>query len=117
LDPERTESEICLINDLTPEQVAAARAYILRNPETVLAEHLKIEAKRALGNAPEVIEQMEQTRSTFLSFKKWLASRDEADAEALDDEGASGSAENGRRPIPTFKEWLAEEESRPIKGS
>jgi uncharacterized protein (DUF433 family) len=42
LDPTVTEHEICRVYDLTARQVAAARAYVLGNPDTVLAEHLKI---------------------------------------------------------------------------
>ncbi len=54
LDPTVTEDEICRIYDLTARQVAAARAYVLGNPDTVLAEHLKIEQRLAAGNSPEV---------------------------------------------------------------
>ena len=50
LDPSATEAYICRVYELTPEQVAAARAYVLNNPETVLAEHLAIEARMAAGN-------------------------------------------------------------------
>jgi uncharacterized protein (DUF433 family) len=38
LDPTVTEEEICRIYDLTPLQVAAARAYVLSNPDTVRRE-------------------------------------------------------------------------------
>jgi uncharacterized protein (DUF433 family) len=109
LDPTMTESAICQMYELTPEQVAAARAYILSNPETVLAEHLKIEARIAAGNPPEVIEQAKQTRATFLRFKEWLTERDKV-------ESTSGSSRNGSVPFPTFREWLAEQESRPVEG-
>src|SRR5437763_14485979 len=57
LDPTATEAYICRIYDLAPEQVAAARAYVLNNPDTVLAVHLGIEARMAAGNPPQVIEQ------------------------------------------------------------
>src|SRR5260370_40549953 len=53
LDPTVTEEEICRVYDLTARQVAAARAYVLGNPDTVLAEHLKIEQRLAEGNPPE----------------------------------------------------------------
>src|SRR5215218_1730825 len=33
LDPKVTEEEICRVYELTPEQVAAARAYVLSNPK------------------------------------------------------------------------------------
>src|SRR5436190_15832441 len=75
LDPTATEAYICRVYELTPEQVAAARAYVLNNPETVLAEHLRIEARMADGNPPQVIEQARHTHAAFLSFKQWLAER------------------------------------------
>ncbi len=101
LDPRVTEEEICRIYELTPEQVAAARAYVLSNPETVLAEHLKIEERMAAGNPPEVRQQAERARSTFKSFKVWLAEREAAKSEE------NGTSERPRR-LPTFREWLTE---------
>src|SRR5580704_8495761 len=71
LDPTATEASICRIYDLTPEQVASARAYILNKPETVLAEHLRIDARMSAGNPQEEIEQAKQTHATFMSFKEW----------------------------------------------
>jgi uncharacterized protein (DUF433 family) len=96
LDPTVTEDEICRIYELTPRQVAAARAYVLSNPDTVLAEHLRIEERLAAGNPPEVREQAERAKATFQSFKQWLAEREVANGE---DEGATH--------FPTFREWLA----------
>jgi uncharacterized protein (DUF433 family) len=101
LDPRVTEEEICRIYELTPEQVAAARAYVLSNPETVLAEHLKIEERMAAGNPPEVRQQAERARTTFKSFKEWLAEREATTSEE------NGASERPRR-LPTFREWLAE---------
>jgi uncharacterized protein (DUF433 family) len=75
LDPTATEAYLCQVYDLTPEQVAAARAYVLHNPETVLAEHLKIEARMGAGNPPQVIEQAKKTHEAFVRFKEWLAQR------------------------------------------
>lgn len=42
LDPTATEAQIAALYELTIEQVAAARAYVLNNPDTVLARHLEI---------------------------------------------------------------------------
>jgi uncharacterized protein (DUF433 family) len=100
LDPTVTEDEICRVYELTARQVAAARAYVLSNPDTVLAEHLKIEERLAAGNPPEVRERAERARSTFQSFKRWLAEREAASAQA-----GEGQERPGR--IPTFREWLA----------
>ena len=60
LDP-TMKTYICKLYDLSPEQVAAARAYVLNNPDEVLAQHLRIEARIAAGNPPEVREAGKQT--------------------------------------------------------
>lgn len=102
LDPSMTEEEICRVYELTPEQVAAARAYVLSNPDTVLAEHLRIEEKLAAGNPPEVRQQAERAKATFKRFKEWLAETEAAES------GEDGEGERPRR-FPTFREWLAEQ--------
>jgi hypothetical protein len=114
LDPTATEAFICRVYELTPEQVAAARAYVLNNPDTVLARHLDIGARMAEGNPPEVIERAKQTHATFLRFKDWLAKRQQADTQENAEESASGTAP-GR--LPTFREWLVERELHPESGS
>jgi uncharacterized protein (DUF433 family) len=101
LDPTATESEICRVYNLTAQQVAAARAFVLRNPDTVLAQHLKIEERLAAGNPPQVRETAERAMATFKSFKGWLAERQAANHEE-DKTGRLGR-------LPTFKEWLAEQ--------
>lgn len=113
LDPTATEADLCRVYELTPEQVAAARAYVLNNPDTVLAEHLKIEAKMAAGNPAAVIERAKQTHAAFVAFKEWLAKRKEAEAKGRAAEAASQSQPV---PFPTFREWLAERDSRPAPG-
>lgn len=104
LDPSVTESDICRVYNLTAPQVAAARAYVLNNPETVLAQHLKIEERLAAENPPQVREAAERALATFKSFKEWLAEREAANHEE-DKKGRPGR-------LPTFKEWLAEQEQR-----
>lgn len=107
LDPTATEDYICRLYDLTPVQVAAARAYVLNNVDTVLDQHLKIEARIAAGNPPELIEQGKQTRARFQRFRAWLADREQAEAREAADEASQ--AEAGQ--LPTFQEWLDEQES------
>ena len=117
LDPTETEAYISQVYELTAEQVAAARAYVLNNPEEVLAQHLKIEARMAEGNPPEVIEAARVTHTTFLNFKNWLSERERAGAHEQNAEIASGRGRNGSNQFPTFKEWMAERESRPGEAS
>jgi len=117
LEPAKTEAEICGMYALAPEQVAAARAYVLNNAETVLARHLEIEARMAAGNPPHLIEKMQETHANFLRFKEWLASREKVDRQNHNAEATSESGQNGPRRFPAFKEWLAEQESRPREGS
>jgi uncharacterized protein (DUF433 family) len=116
LDATATESSICRTYGLTPEQVAAARAYALNHADTVLAEHLALEARMAAGNPPQVIEQAKRTHATFQSFKDWLARRQQA----ADQEHPAGADLGGGRPgangFPTFREWLAERESQAPEG-
>ena len=115
LDPTATEDSIGRLYELTPEQVAAARAYVLNNPETVLAEHLRIEARMAAGNPPQVTEQARQTQATFRKFKEWLTQRQQAAAQERVAESDSATSPNGSGSFPTFREWLAGRESRPAE--
>jgi uncharacterized protein (DUF433 family) len=117
LEPARTEADMCRIYELAPEQVAAARAYVLNNAETVLAKHLEIEARIAIGNPPHLIEKMRETHATLLRFKDWLAKREKDNAQGPSVAAAPESGRNGSGPFPAFKEWLAEQESRPREGS
>ncbi len=107
LDPTATEDYICRVYQLTPEQVASARAYILNNPETVLTEHLRLESKMAAGNPPQVIEGAKQTHAAFLNFKKWLAEHQQKqDPNVPNTEKCSAG-------MPTFREWISQQS---IKG-
>lgn len=117
LEPSKTEADICRIYELAPEQVAAARAFVLNNADSVLAKHLEIEARMSAGNPPHLVEKMQQTHATFLRFKDWLANREKTCPG--DEAGASpvGIGVNGSGEFPKFKEWLAEQESRPRDGS
>ncbi len=117
LDPTATEAYLCRLYELSPEQVAAARAYVLNNTDTVLTEHLRIEARMAAGNPPQVIEQAEQTRAALLSFKDWLAQREKADPRGQASEGTAGSNGVEAAPRPTFREWFAEQEAGRREGS
>jgi len=96
LDPTTTEAEICSMYELTPKQVAAARAYIFNNADMVLARHLEIEARMEAGNPPEVIERAIQTKASFMNFKDWLAKRQQWDTTTPSTQ------------IPTFREWLSQ---------
>jgi uncharacterized protein (DUF433 family) len=116
LDPAATEEYLCRLYELTPDQVAAARAYVLNNADIVLARHLEIEARMAAGNPPEVIEHAERTHATFLRFRDWLAERRAAEPRE-DTESTSGSRPAGSGQFPTFRQWFEERESRPEEGS
>jgi uncharacterized protein (DUF433 family) len=117
LDPAATEAYICRIFQLTPEQVAAARAYILNHPDAVLAEHLKIEEKLAAGNRPEIVEKAKEIRGTLLKFKEWLAQREQGDAQDSRAAVASENGGGGSHLVPTFREWLGGQEAGRESGS
>jgi uncharacterized protein (DUF433 family) len=116
LDPTATEAYICQIHELTPEQVAAARAYVLNNPETVLAKHLELEARMAAGNPRQVVEQAKQTHVAFVSFRQWLAQRAQAAGGPVAEE-KSGGGPGDPSTFPTFQQWLAEHEPQANIGS
>lgn len=104
LDPTATELHICQAHDLTAEQVAAARAYVLNHPDEVLAEHLKIEAKIAAGNPAAVTERAQRTHEIFEQFRKCIADRDRAS----NPQAVPSSGERPTRPpkFPTFQQWV-----------
>jgi uncharacterized protein (DUF433 family) len=116
LDATATEASICQRYSLTPEQVAAARAYVLNHADAVLAEHLRIEERLSAGNPPEVIERAEKTRAAFLKFKKWLAECDRAEGREHPDEPAQEPGQPTNGAFPSYREWLAEQESRAAEG-
>ncbi len=102
LDAAKTEAEICRFYKLEPEQVAAARAYVLNNAETVLAKHLEIEARLAAGNPPQLAEKLRETHSALLKFKEWLVSRDRDDADDdTNDQTSESGVKRTRNPITT----------------
>lgn len=108
LDPSATELYICQVNGLTSEQVAAARAYVLNHVDSVLAEHLRIEARIADGNRPGAIEKAQKTRETFTKFKEWLAQRNSA-AAGMQTTEAPG--ERATKRLAAFRDWMAQEEA------
>ncbi len=103
LDPTATEEYIGRVHGLTSDEVAAARAYVLSNPDSVLAEHLRIEERMAEGNPPQVSERAKHTHDTFMRFKEWLARREESEHSAHSDE-------------LTFQEWLDQTDPRLVEG-
>lgn len=112
LDPSVTEAAICELYDLTPEQVAAARAHAFQHADTVLAEHLKIEERLQADNLGEILETAERTRETFRQFRDWLMER--GPAAASDTEGGPDSETDALRSnqLRSFRNWLAEREHR-----
>lgn len=106
LDQSATEAYICQVNNLSADQVAVARAYALYHADTVLAEHLEIEARIAAGNPPSVIEKAKKTHEAFAKFRQWLAERDQSRADADRPQSPSSTAVNG---LPAFREWIASE--------
>jgi hypothetical protein len=113
IDPTATEEFIGRVYDLTVEQVAAARASVFANADTVLARHLQIEERLAIGNPPEVIEKARAMHARFVAFRKWLADREAEDRESLASNGDE-SADPDR--IPSFREWLAREAAHPSES-
>lgn len=114
LDPSATEAYICQVNNLSAEQVAAARAYVLNHADTVLAEHLKIEARIAAGNSPSVGEKAKKTHEDFVRFREWLDQRNRTGAGSKHAEAPASDAPNG---LPAFREWIAQREAHASERS
>jgi uncharacterized protein (DUF433 family) len=106
LDSAVTEAYIATLYDLTAEQVAAARAYVLNHADSVLANHMKIEERIAAGNPPEVIEQAKRTRERFLQFKEWLEKRKKSEGESLESSAGAVANRQSGAALPSFQEWL-----------
>lgn len=117
LDSSTTEAYICQLYNLSPQQVAAARAYVLNNADVVLGEHLQIEARRSAGNPPQVVEAAHKTREKLLQFKAWLHEQEVArSTQAPTASSQTGGLAKGEG-LRTFKQWLQEHESGPGEGS
>ena len=112
LDPTCTEGQLCDAYDLTPRQVAAARAYVLNHYEAVMAEHRRIQSRLDAGNPPEVLEQAREVRGRLKSFREWLAEKQSAT-----DRTPSGVNGAAAAPFPTFHEWLAAREGTATTGA
>jgi uncharacterized protein (DUF433 family) len=80
LDPDTTEAAICQTYELSPEQVAAARAYVLSHFDEVMAVHCRIEARNAAGNPPEAVERMKRTHEAFEMYRRNFDERKRAEA-------------------------------------
>jgi len=105
LDPDMTEESIGRLLSLTTRQVAAARSYILANPDTTLIRHRELEERPEPVNPPVVVERAKRTHEALVAFKVWLEGRKAEDARMA----AENAGQNGR--TPSFKEWLAEQEA------
>jgi uncharacterized protein (DUF433 family) len=105
LDPAVTEAAVGQMYQLSPEQVAAARAYVFHHLDTVLPEHIRLETRMAAGNSPEIVERMKRTHEKFVRFKEWFAERERARSSQP---AATPEAVSGSSRFPTFDEWLAE---------
>lgn len=105
LDSSMSEAYIAKVHDLTTEQVAAARAYVLNNPDTVLATHMQIEARIAAGNPPEVAEQAKRTHERFMQFKEWIERRKQT-GKQVEERTPVSLREKANTPFPSFQEWL-----------
>jgi uncharacterized protein (DUF433 family) len=116
LDAETTEASICDRYDLTPEQVGAARAYVLRQPDVVLERYMMIEARMASGNPPEVLERAEKARAALLRFKEWLAGRELDETRDQAHENKQDHTPSAARRPQTFNQWLAEKETQSVSG-
>ena len=107
LDPAATEAFIGGMYALTPEQVAAARAYVLNHWDEVIVEHRAIEARLAKGNPPEVLDRADAVRERF---QRWRAEHGQTASPSEFDP-------NLGRTLPTFRKWPGDQTPRPAEKS
>ncbi|MGL6094269.1 MAG: hypothetical protein ACRC7O_00525 [Fimbriiglobus sp.] len=93
----RTEASIAAEYDISTEQVAAMRAYILANYADVAAKNAAIDERirrqiEAQHNDPVFLAKVAQTRAHFQLLREWMAEQ-----RAL-----------GRPPLPEPPGWRAE---------
>ena len=117
LDPTSTEELVCRLYNLTPLQVSAARAYIMNHWEEVWAQHLKIEARIAVGNPPEILEKANQIRPRFLEAKATLERRRKGESQSAPAQAGTEFSTPRKEPIPSFVEWLADQQSDTSLGT
>lgn len=103
LDPTATEDYVCRLYDLTPEQVAAARAYVMTNHVKVMAAHERIEERirreAEAQDTPENRAKWARNSERFERFRAWTAARPA-----------------GVPHVP-FREWLTEYDiPQPVPG-
>ena len=97
LEPDTTEAFICRIYDfLTPQQVAAARAYVLNHFEAVMAEHQRIEAH--CGRQPA--RRGRAFRADTCRFREFPATASRAGAKRVNGIRCARNGEWRNRPGP-----------------
>lgn len=106
-NPNTTEQRVCELYDLTPEQVAAMRAYLLRNYAEVMAKNAEIDERHRKGreaqdNDPVLQAMFRQSGENMRLRRQWAAER-----RAL---GLPFPMKSGD-PGPNFQEWLAAKQS------
>jgi len=97
LNANKTEKAICDFYKISPQQVAAARTYVLENYDAVMAKHREIEEWLNQDNPPELVEHAKVVRVRMKLYKEWMNLRSEAARERNGD-SSPGS-------FPTFEEW------------
>jgi len=98
LNASKTEQAIADQYDLTAEQVAAARTYILINFDKVMARHREFDERDVRGNAPWINDLAAAAPDHLDLYRHWLRSRDYFDT-------GNGEFSPDER-IAAFKEWL-----------
>jgi hypothetical protein len=72
---------------------------------------LKLEERAEVGNDPKVAEELEKTRATMRKFKEWLAHRDARLLHRSAETKAADPSDEFSDVIPSFREWLAQQEA------
>lgn len=109
LNPETTETQIACGAGITPGQVAAMRAYVLRHYAEVMAVHQQIEERIRRGieaqNTPEFQTRRARVAEEMQLYRVWLRERD-----------PSAVPTDPAERAQAFREWLASRRRVPAAG-
>lgn len=115
VSPQYTESQLCQLYQVSPEQIAAARAYVLNHFADVMAKNAAIDERHRRGmeaqNTPEFLERSRKTRQELLLYKVFI------EEQKAKHEGALAYSEADRiERLQQFKEWLLTREKKQMVG-
>ena len=117
-DPAITEEYLREHYHLSPEQVAAARAYAFEHADTVLAKFLRLEERIAAEHAAQGTVTTHSVVESLQRYREWLENRRrESDADGDDSLRSIANGSANSQGAPSFREWYAAERAAQAQGA